>query len=86
MCIAAWYASEVSTIENLGRHTGHKFGPVWNRRSPIEILEEELEFMRGFLAVPMRLEQNGKVPQKQTKQKAEQAVDGKPPEAPQPPH
>ena len=84
MCIAAWYASEVSTIENLGRHTGHKFGPVWNRRSPIEILEEELEFMRGFLAVPMRLDQNDKVPQKQTKQKAK-IMDANLPFATQPP-
>ena len=85
MCIAAWYASEMATINNLERHTGHKFGPVWNRRSPIEILEEELEFMRGFMAVPMRLERNEKALRNHPKQNAEQAVDGKPPQAPQPP-
>ncbi len=54
MCIAAWY--EEYSVENFGRHTGHEFGPVWNRRNPIMILEEQLEFMKEFMAETDRLE------------------------------
>jgi len=54
MCIAAWY--EEYSVENFGRHTGHEFGPVWDRRNPIMILEEQLEFMKEFMAETDRLE------------------------------
>ena len=54
MCIALWYAEY--SVESFGRHVGHKFGPIWNRRSPVEILEEHLEFMKKFMADTERLE------------------------------
>jgi len=56
MCIAAWYANQAFLSSSFGTHTGHKFRPVWNRRNPIMILEEHLEFMRQFMAETDRLE------------------------------
>lgn len=54
MCIALWYADY--SVESFGRHVGHEFRPVWNRRSPVEILEEHLEFMKKFMADTERLQ------------------------------
>jgi hypothetical protein len=54
MCIALWYADFAG--KSFGRHVGHEFGPVWNQRSPVEILEEHLEFMKKFMADTERLE------------------------------
>ena len=54
MCIALWYAEY--SVESFGRHVGHEFGPIWNQRSPVEILEEHLEFMKKFMADTERLE------------------------------
>jgi hypothetical protein len=58
MCIAMWYAYESATIDALGRHTGQRFGPVYNVRSPVEILEEELQFMKEFEAKSTELERD----------------------------
>ena len=55
-CIAMWYGDAHMTITNLSEHTGHDFGPVWNQRSPVEILEEQLAFWRGFMKETARLE------------------------------
>lgn len=55
-CIARWYVAQAFVVEELKSDTGHKFGPVWNRRSPVEILEELLAFMREFQAESERLE------------------------------
>jgi len=54
MCIALWYGS--FDEETFGRAVGHKFGPVWNKRHPVEILEEHLAFMKEFMATTERLE------------------------------
>ena len=56
MCIALWYTYESATVDSLGVTTGHIFGDVWNRRSPVEILEEQLDFWREFQAESARLE------------------------------
>jgi hypothetical protein len=33
----------------LEQGTGHRFGPVYNRRHPVEILQEQLDFMKEFM-------------------------------------
>ena len=55
--IALWYSSQDVGNYYLGLETGHKWGPVWNRRSPISILEEQTEVMREFLKDLRKLEE-----------------------------
>jgi hypothetical protein len=57
MVIAMWYANEVRTVDYLRVNTGREFGPVWNQRSPVEILEEQLEFWKEYLGESRRLEE-----------------------------
>jgi hypothetical protein len=56
MCVALWYAYQNQTNDILAETTGHEFGLVGNRRSPVEILEEQLDFWRDFQAESARLE------------------------------
>jgi len=56
LCVAMWYSNEVKTVDYLRVNTGHEFGDVWNQRSPVEILEEQLVFWKGFFAESRRLE------------------------------
>ena len=81
MCIALWYTYESATVDILGVTTGHKFGDVWNRRSPVEILEEQLDFWRDFQAESARLEKEHNLNQSKkskTQNKSEQATPRKP--------
>ena len=55
ICVALWYAYQNQTNDILAETTGHKFGLVGNRRTPVEILEEQLAFWREFQAESTRL-------------------------------
>ena len=55
--IAMWYMNESQTVNYLRVNTGHEFGPVWNQRSPVEILEEQLAFWKKYLAESARLKE-----------------------------
>ena len=58
--IAVWYANQAKVVGDLEAYTGHKFKPVWNRRHPLEILEEQTSFMKEFFAKSKKLEQEQK--------------------------
>jgi hypothetical protein len=51
VCISMWYFDIWRVLDNLEQRTGHKFeknvGKV--HAGPVEILEEQTAFMRGFL-------------------------------------
>lgn len=49
LCVSFWYGDMYVLVDNLERHTGHQFGPVWKFRSPVEILEEQLSFWEDFM-------------------------------------
>jgi hypothetical protein len=55
MLLQLWYGYHPG-IEDIGKETGHKWGPIWNRRNPLGILEEETAVMKGFLADLWKLE------------------------------
>jgi hypothetical protein len=55
MVIAMWYSNEDRTVKYLQKNTGHKFAPVSNQRSPVEVLEEQLVFWKEYLAESKRL-------------------------------
>ena len=57
MILALWYCNQDAGNYYLGLETGHKWGPVGNRRSPVSILEEQTEVMKGFLADLWKLEE-----------------------------
>jgi hypothetical protein len=62
MIIALWYANQDAGTYYLGLDTGHQWGPVWNRRSPLSILEEQADVMRAFLADLRKLEEASPYP------------------------
>lgn len=47
--VAIWYAAERQKTAILEEALGDEFGPIYNKRSPVEILEERLKFWREFL-------------------------------------
>ena len=76
MIIALWYGGQDLGNYYLGLETGHKWGPIWNRRSPISILEEETDVMRAFLADLRRLEESGGNPVKYPTEDITDPTDG----------
>lgn len=76
MIIALWYGAQDIGNYYLGLETGHKWGPVWNRRSPISILEEQTEVMRTFLTDLRRLEEMSGYPAKYPTEDATDPRDG----------
>jgi hypothetical protein len=57
MIIAIWYGSQEAGNYFLGLDMGHEWGPRWNRRSPLLILEEQTEVMRKFSEELRKLEE-----------------------------
>jgi hypothetical protein len=81
MCVALWYAYQNQTNDVLAEATGHEFGLVGSKRTPVEILEEQLSFWRDFQVESGRLisEQNLNQTKGSNKQnKAEMATPRKP--------
>lgn len=76
MIIALWYGGQDMGNYYLGLETGHKWGPVWNRRSPISILEEQTDVMRTFLADLHRLEEASSNPPKYPTEDTTDPMDG----------
>ena len=59
ICISYWYLGMRSVVSALEIQSGHKFKPVAKLSAgPVEILEEQAAFMRGFLAETRRLGDN----------------------------
>ncbi|MCP5537309.1 MAG: hypothetical protein H7A51_13895 [Akkermansiaceae bacterium] len=58
LTISFWYHDQGTVVENLELHTGHKFNKKVGKiyASPIEILEEQLAFMKKFAAESDRIE------------------------------
>ncbi len=57
ICISFWYHDMSTVVDSLELHTGHKFkrqvGKLY--AGPVEILEEQIAFMKEFLAETERL-------------------------------
>lgn len=49
IALQRWYACQAQATAILGTESGHEFGPIWMRRSPATILEEQAEFMKQWL-------------------------------------
>ena len=49
MTLQLWYAHQAQATGLLSTESGHEFGPIWMRRSPATILEEQAEFMKQWL-------------------------------------
>ena len=60
LCIAEWYMHQGGVVAALERETGHRFGPVYNRRHPVEILQEQLDFMKEFMATTEKMDRDAK--------------------------
>jgi len=45
-----WYAAQHHAALILGSETGHEFRPIWMRRSPITVLEEQSDVMQRWIA------------------------------------
>lgn len=55
--ISLWYLDQGTVVDRLQSRTGYKFTPVGKlHASPIEILEEQLTFMKKFLTESDRME------------------------------
>ena len=73
MCISFWYLDMAQVVENLELRTGHKFTPVAKvKASPIEILEEQLAFMKKFEIETEKLRRQQSVKNATPAKKAEQ--------------
>lgn len=57
LMISIWYADQAIGSYYIGREMDHDWGPRWNRRSPLSILEEEVGVMRKFLETTRNLEE-----------------------------
>ncbi len=58
LCISNWYFDMGTVVDNLEFHTGRKFLTVAKLHAgPVEILEEQIVFMKEFLAETERLSQ-----------------------------
>lgn len=62
LCISFWYSDMRVVVENLELHTGHKFDKKLGKlyASPVEVLEEQIAFMEGFLAETKRIAEKDK--------------------------
>lgn len=76
MIIALWYGAQDMGNYYIGLETGHKWGPVWNRRSPISILDEQTDVMKAFLADLRRLEESSASPPKYPTEDNTDPMDG----------
>lgn len=69
-CISLWYSDMTMLVDNLEMRTGHKFekqvGKVY--AGPVEILEEQAEFMRRYLAETERIAAAGKTDSDEAKE------------------
>ena len=54
---AVWYSNQELGNYYIGRTMDHEWGPRWNRRSPLSILEEQTNVMRKFLEETRALEE-----------------------------
>lgn len=57
MIIQIWYGSQAAGNYFLALDMEHEWGPRWNRRSPLLILEEQTELMSKFLEDLRKLEE-----------------------------
>lgn len=57
LCVSLWYVDMSTLVDNLELHTGYKFKKQVgkNYASPVEILEEQSEFMRKFQEETQRI-------------------------------
>ncbi len=62
MIIQIWYGSQAAGNYFLALDMGHEWGPRWNRRSPLLILEEQTEVMSKFLKDLRKLEEASPYP------------------------
>jgi hypothetical protein len=76
MIMQTWYGSQDAGNYFLGRDTGHEWGPRWNRRSPLLILEEQTEVMREFLKDLRKLEEASPYPPKYPTEDHRDPADG----------
>ena len=76
MIIQIWYSSQDGGNYFLGRDMQHEWGPRWNRRSPILILEEQTKVMTEFLADLRKLEEASPYPPRYPTEEHRDPVDG----------
>lgn len=62
LILSMWYLQPERGNYYIGNDMGHAWGPVWNRRSPVSILQEQTEVMRAFLADLRKLEEQAGYP------------------------
>lgn len=76
MIIQIWYGSQEGGNYFLGLDMGHEWGPRWNRRDPLLILEEQTEVMRKFLKDLRKLEEASPYPPKYPTEEHRDPSDG----------
>lgn len=76
MILQIWYSSQEGGNIFLGRDMGHEWGPRWNRRSPILILEEQTKVMTEFLTELRKLEEASPSPPRYPTEEHIDPVDG----------
>lgn len=76
MIVQIWYGSQEAGNYFLGLDIGHEWGPRWNRRSPLLILEEQTEVMREFLKDLRELEEASPNPPKYPTEDHRDPADG----------
>lgn len=76
MIISLWYTDQAHGTYWVGREMGHTWGPVWNRRSPLSILDEQTRVMEKFLADLRKLETESGHPPKGPTQDHRDPTDG----------
>ncbi|MDP4624429.1 MAG: hypothetical protein NWT08_04735 [Akkermansiaceae bacterium] len=82
--ISLWYTDMYSVVQNIELHTGHKFNKEVYKlhASPMEILEEQAEFMETFLKETRRIaaerNSNTETEDKKIPNKAEMATPNQP--------
>jgi len=59
LCISFWYMDMFTVVKNFELHTGHRFSKKLGKMyaSPVEILEEQLAFMKVYFAESDRMEE-----------------------------
>ena len=69
-CISLWYMDMSILVDNLEMRTGHKFEKQVGKvhAGPVEILEEQAEFMRRYLAETERIAAAGKTDSDEAKE------------------
>ena len=76
MIIQIWYGSQEAGNYFLALDMGHEWGPRWNRRSPLLILEEQTELMSKFLKDLRKLEEASPHPPKYPTEDHRDPADG----------